>query len=82
MVLRRPRFEPQLLWEISRLREVVHRWYTYNRQLSKYTHDLNELAVHDDFEDLFENEPVIVERMPRTLYEPHKTRRWPHMSEE
>ena len=71
----------KLLWEISRLRDVVHRWYAYHIELSHYAQDLNELSVHDKFVDLFE-EPVIMERMPRPPHEPSKPRRWPHMSAE
>lgn len=73
----------KLLWEISRLRDTVYRWYEYHIQLSHYSRDLNKLSVHGDFEDLFE-EPLILERMPKPLSQPStsRSRRWPHMSEE
>lgn len=79
----------KLLWEISRLRNVVHRWYTYHWTVRHYrnqaeTHakDLNEAYIHEQFLDLFEGEPVLREREKRTPYEPSKRRRWPHMSED
>ena len=64
----------KLLWEISRLRNVVHRWYTYHRTVADYRHkaktyakDLNEAYIHDIFADVYEDEPVIMERMKPAL---------------
>ena len=72
----------KLLWEISRLREVVHQSYTYISRLTRYTDDINERAVHGEFDNLFTNEPVVTERNPRTPYEPSPGPRWRNMSEE
>jgi hypothetical protein len=72
----------KLLWEISRLREVVHQSCLYVNHLTSYIDDTNANAVHCKFEHLFENEPVVFERQPKIPYELPPVRRWSHMSAE
>jgi hypothetical protein len=72
----------KLLWEIARLREVVHHSYAYISRLTRYTEDANERAVHGEFDNLFTDEPVVTERRPRTPYESPRGPRWRNMSEE
>jgi hypothetical protein len=70
----------KLLWEISRLREVVHQSHHYVSYLTSYIDDTNANAVHCKFEHLFDNEPVVFERKPQAPYKLPPVRRWPHMS--
>jgi hypothetical protein len=72
----------KLLWEISRLREVVHQSHLYTNLLTSYIDDINAQAVHGKFEHLFESEPVVLERQTKTHYELPSARRWTHMSAE
>ena len=69
----------KLLWEISRLRDVVHRSYTYIGRLTRYMQDSNERSIHCEYDDLFEHEPVVEERIDRPPYTSPPGRRWPHL---
>jgi hypothetical protein len=71
----------KLLWEIARLRHVVHQAHLYTNLLTSYIDDINAQVAHGKFEHLFENEPVVMERQPKIPYELPPVRRWSHMSD-
>ena len=73
-----------LLWEISRLREVVRLLYRQVCRLTHYEHDTH-TTLDSALEEALENEPVVLEedRKHSGGLEPSKPRtRWAHMSEE
>ena len=74
-----------LLWEISRLREVVRLLYRQVCRLTQYSEDGDHITLDSALEEALENEPVVLEedRKHSGGSEPgHPRTRWPHMSEE
>ena len=74
-----------LLWEISRLREVVRLLYRQVCRLTQYSEDGDHITLDSALEEALENEPVVLEedRKHSGGSEPgHPRTRSPHMSEE
>jgi len=73
-----------LLWEISRLRELVRLLYRELCRLTRYEHD-SHMSLDSPLEEALENEPVVLEEDHKhsgALEPGHPRTRWPHMSEE
>jgi hypothetical protein len=73
-----------LLWEISRLREVVRLLYRQVCRLTKYSENGDHMTLDSALEEALENEPIVLEedRKDASGFNPSPQRRWPHMSEE
>lgn len=73
-----------LLWEISRLRQVVLVLYRQIARLSAYEPDRIKPDLDPHVEEALEAEPVIREhsRVDPYSYKYGRKHRWPHMSEE
>ena len=73
-----------LLWEISRLRELVRLLYRQLCRLTKYSENGDHMTLDSALEEALEDEPIVLEedRKDASGFNHSPQRRWPHMSEE